>query len=99
MKYIIDGYHIKDITTKAELQNVVSVDELKNKKKILDYLKNIVQPTWVSPIILVDPFTNESYSDYQAIYEKDGFTWDKKTVYMFEKYNIKLSDEFLKRFH
>ena len=49
-------------------------------------------------IALKDPITRKAYSTGLICYEKDGFSWNNGVVYLFEKYNIKLNDEFIKRF-
>lgn len=67
------------------------------KKKVLDYLKE-PEPTWVSGKRMTDPITGEFYSHENLIREKDGFSWSSAAIYMLEKYDIRLSEEFLSLF-
>lgn len=69
--------------------------ELKNR--ILDYL-NTPQPTTVADMPLIDPVTEKLYTRTNVLREKDGFEWSTAEIYMFEHYNVILTDEFMRLF-
>ena len=69
--------------------------ELKNR--ILDYL-NTPQPTTVADMPLIDPVTGKLYTRTNVLREKDGFEWSTAEIYMFEHYNVILTDEFMRLF-
>lgn len=100
----------KDILLSVEAEEVsFSQGEFKNddtmvqklnpklKKRILEYLKE-PDPGTIGMVVLKDPITGKCYSHESIIREKDGFEWSSATIYMFEKYDIRLSKEFLKMF-
>ena len=67
------------------------------KKKILDFLY-APEPGLIGDMQLIDPITRECYSNENEIRESDGFRWNTAIIYMFEKYDIMLSDKFMNRF-
>lgn len=67
------------------------------KARILEYL-NKPEPGTIGMVKLVDPITGECYSHECILREKDGFEWASSTIYMLDKYDIRLSDAFLKLF-
>jgi len=67
------------------------------KSRILEYLKK-PEPGLIGMVTLKDPVTGKCYSHESIIREKDGFEWSSATIYMFEKYDIRLSEEFLRMF-
>ncbi len=70
-----------------------SVD--KQKSKILNYLKN-GRVIGVVPGIMKDSFAQKQI-DGQWLLMTDGiYEWDTKLIYHYEKYNLKLPQEFIK---
>jgi hypothetical protein len=90
-------YSIRNIKTPEDLNNVISSSPVKNRNKILAFLKS-AEDGVIGFTALKDPVTKRVYSTGLICYEKDGYSWNNGVVYLFEKYNIKLNDEFLKHF-
>ncbi len=67
------------------------------KKRVLDYLKNGDRDV-MADMALKDPFTGDVYERTYVSYSKDGFGWGTNSIYLLEKYDIKLADGFLKLF-
>ena len=67
------------------------------KQRILDYMYT-PPPGLVGDVRLIDPVTGVQYDHTSIIRERDGFSWSSAVIYMFEHYDIRLSDEFLKLF-
>ena len=67
------------------------------KKRILAYLKSPPLGTMCGKT-MIDPITGECYGMTNILREKDGFEWSTPEIYMFEHYDIRLSEEFLKLF-
>lgn len=98
MVSIIENINLKSIKTLDDLSNITTKEEIKNKSEVLSYLKTVTEPTMIAPKILRDAITNETYSLGHSIYEYNGFIWNTMIIYYFEKYNLKLSNDFLKMF-
>lgn len=83
----------------GEFSNEIMVDKLPSelKDRILDYLKT-PQPTTVADMPLIDPVTGKLYTRTNVLREKDGFEWSTAEIYMFEHYNVILTDEFMQLF-
>lgn len=64
------------------------------KKTILAYMKkqNVFSYT-TAPVI--DVYTGEKVVDYDNGITDGEFYWHESTVYYFEKYNLKLKEEFI----
>lgn len=92
MKYIIDS----DISEKnvEELKGVFSAECLSHKNDILSYLKN-------APIVAATSTLVTDYTTQKQLYKannahSDGvYQWYEDEIYHFEKYNLKLNDEFV----
>lgn len=67
------------------------------KARILEYL-NKPEPGMIGMVCLTDPVTGKCYSHENILRQKDGFQWNSSTIYMFEKYNVRLSEAFLRLF-
>ena len=90
-------YSVRNIKTPEDLKAVTSTTPVRNRKKILEFLKSAEEGT-IGFVALKDPITKKAYSTGLVCYEKEGYSWNNGVVYLFEKYNIKLNDEFLKHF-
>ncbi|MBO4903039.1 MAG: hypothetical protein J5518_09625 [Lachnospiraceae bacterium] len=64
------------------------------KKKIIQYLQT-PKPGTVGMMPMIDPVTKEVYSRENIIRDSDGYQWSSGVTYMFDKYDILLSDEFM----
>lgn len=96
MKNVVN-YRINSIKTKEDLNAVVSLKPTRNRNKILRFFKS-AEPGAVGFFALKDPVTKKAYSTGNICYEKDGYRWTNAVVYLFEKYNIKLNEDFIKKF-
>ena len=67
------------------------------KHKILRYLKE-PEPDTVADMPLIDPVTGKTYDRTNILRVKDGFEWSTAEIYMFEHYDVILSDDFLRMF-
>lgn len=76
----------------------ISNTPLKNKNKILEYLKSGTYDG-VRCSTIYDHVKNEwRISEGVALFTDGEFYWDSEEIYHFEKYNIELNKEFLKKF-
>lgn len=93
---IID-FDIKTIKTKEDLFAVVSTTPVRNRKKIMHFFKTAnVGPIGMNS--LKDPVTGKVYAMSNVCFEKDGYSWSSAIPYLFEKYNIRLNEDFVKKF-
>ena len=80
-------------------QEAITLHPIKNKEKILNYLRERTEPGVIEAFYCKDPITGKVISDGSAVYEADGFIWSTGTIHVFEKYDARLSDEFLELFN
>lgn len=79
------------------LSNPKGITEIlpnKVKQNILAYLKTQVTPYLIGAFYVKDPLTNKVIADGNSIYENNGYTWSTEMIYLFEKYDIKLDEDF-----
>lgn len=87
----------KEIDNDNESPSVIdniSDEEIAEKKKVLSYMKS-VRPDAYAPAALMDCITGEKmdialYCCHDGIYH-----WRSDTIYCFEKYNLRLPDDFI----
>lgn len=65
------------------------------KNAVLKYFATKGKVGMVGTSSLRDPVTGERYSHENKIYESDKYIWSDALVYMFKKYSILLTDEFI----
>lgn len=80
-------------------QEAITLRPIKNKKEVLSYLKERTKPGVIGAFYCKDPITGKIVSDGSAVYEADGFIWSTGTIHVFEKYDARLSEDFLKMFN
>lgn len=82
--------------TKDEL-NQIRVDKpIPEKERVLAYLKGFEKCAYTSQPV-IDLFTGEK-QNFIADARTDGvYTWYDHEIYHFEKYNLKLNDDFIQR--
>ena len=68
--------------------------DIQNKDKVLRYMKNC-KVIAAAPGRLRDAFTNAIIPGEMLAYSDGQYYWGTETIYYFEKYNLKLPDEFL----
>lgn len=68
--------------------------KMKNKAAILDYLRK-GKVTAASPARIVDVISGEKIGSSLKMLEDDKYAWRSDLIYYFEKYNLKLDDDFI----
>ena len=91
MKYIF-GSNIEKMS--EEEFNSACSREIPNKAAILQYLKSF-EPEGYTTAYLRDKITGEIISEGFAGYTDGEYQWYDYWIYHFEKYNLKLNDDFI----
>lgn len=92
MKYITKD-EISEMKA-SELKNCFSVEPVSNKDKILSYMKNT--PVVAATTALVtDYITKEQFYKANNAHSDGVYQWYEDEIYHFEKYNLKLNDDFI----
>lgn len=80
-----------------EIANAMKFDknEIAQKKDVLAYLKSF-EPQWAAGMLLVDEVTKETMGEGVEGYEDGEYFGDSRDIYHFEKYNLILSEAFIK---
>jgi len=76
------------------VKELISDTEVEDKEYILNYLKT-KEPIAAAAGKVSDEITDEDTDITIVAYEADGFYWDSRYIYHFEKYNLQLEPEFL----
>ena len=69
--------------------------DIPNKKQVLKYLRGC-EVIAAAPGIMKDVFSNKAIPGEMLGYSDGKYYWGSETIYYFEKYNLKLPDDFLK---
>lgn len=67
---------------------------IKEKSAVLSYMKRFA-PAYVSAILCKDPITDRVFAQELDIYIHDEYQWNNAVIYLFEKYNLRLADDFI----
>lgn len=78
-----------------ELKDNLSKTECKYKQIILEYLKNLNFRTAYTTERVFDFVKNKETDIPMVAYEDEKYYWDDREIYYFEKYNLKLNDNFI----
>ncbi len=81
-------------TDLPSIKALISSEPISMKEKVLDYLKS-AKIVAVSPSIPRDVITQERIPGDFCYYSDGKYSWRSDTIYYFEKYNLKLEDEFI----
>lgn len=85
---------MKPIYSKKPLDGLItSAEPLKDKEKILFFLRSFPPVSITGKVI--DAQNGEWTNIDNLDYESGDFYWDSSDIYHFEKYDIKLNDEFV----
>ena len=79
----------------ASIFDLISDDAINGKSKVLAYLKS-KKDVGIAPRYVRDKITGESTGIELACFVDGEFAWTTDTIYHFEKYNLKLSEAFLR---
>lgn len=93
MKYIIKK-SIRNLK-KHDFFKLCTDDEIKEKEKVLSYLKSFSTPSAYTSQPAVDIVTNDKICDADNAFSDNEYTWYTSWIYHFEKYNLKLNDDFI----
>ena len=90
--------NIKEFSNNGNLPSVkeaMSNTEIVAKNKVLQYLKSF-NADCAAGMSLVDEVTGETLKSGVNGYNDGEYFWDTRHIYHFEKYNMKLNDDFIK---
>lgn len=79
----------------ASIFDLISENAIEGKDKVLAYLKS-KKDIGIAPEYVRDKITGESTGIELACFVDGDFAWTTDTIYHFEKYNLKLSEDFLR---
>lgn len=78
----------------SEFQKNVSTKPYESKKVILEYLKRFPECAFTSEPVR-DKYTNEIVYGADNARSDGEYTWYEDEIYHFEKYDLKLNDDFI----
>lgn len=76
------------------IKNLVQDRTIEEKSRVLAYMKSF-KPDCAAGMSLKDEMTGEVLDSGVSGYEDGVFYWDTRHIYHFEKYNLKLNDDFI----
>lgn len=79
----------------SKLKESCSDIAITEKHEILDYLKNNSFASSCATEKVVDCFENKKTDIQMVAYHDDEYYWDDRDIYHFEKYNLKLNEDFI----
>lgn len=79
---------------KDEFFKYTTESPIENKNKILTYLKNFDDCAFTSQPVY-DMYTGKMVIDADNGKTDGVYTWYRSEIYYFEKYNLKLNDDFI----
>lgn len=85
---------VSEISDNEISDNFLSL-EIKNKSQILDYMKSFSEPTAYTSQPVIDRFTHLELNKINNAFSDGVYTWYMSEIYHFEKYNLKLNDDFI----
>lgn len=88
------GVRINQLT-KDNIKQYCYPEPLKDKGNILCILNHYRNPEIVGFLPAKDPIDGDIIGTARIVYEEFGLTWTNSDIYLFEKYDLKLNDEFL----
>ena len=89
---------MEPMKTISDYLNTVSKADYpkKTKEKLIEYMSDKDFLDWVSSARITDRITGEKVESICQLDYNDGeFEWSSSEIYLLEKYNLKISDEFI----
>lgn len=80
--------------SKDKFKELISKTEITDKNTLLDYMRKTPETAFTSQPVY-DKMTGDKVSDADNMHDDGEYYWFEEDIYHFEKYNIKLSDEFI----
>ena len=96
MKFISNCNELNPKGTSSIIEDSNGNVDDKKKGLILDYLKNGID-AGVRCSVVVDRITGDRLPQTIHRYKDDEYIWTDEDIYHYEKYNIKLFDEFINK--
>lgn len=78
-----------------KIEELISDEEIPQKRKVLEYLKSF-DPDCAAGMLIQDEVIGKAVNACVEGYEDGQYFWDSRYIYHFEKYNLKLSEDFIK---
>lgn len=91
-KFIID-MDINKLSV-SKFKQLISDTEIKNKDTILNYLKRFPYSAYTSQPVY-DRFSGKEVFSADNAHSDGYYTWYESEIYHFERYNLKLNDDFV----
>ena len=95
MKEICDVREFTGNEKDTPVKEMISKNGIPEKNKILQYLKSF-EPDCASGMTLTDEVTGNDTDLSVNGFEDGTYFWDTRHIYHFEKYNLKLNNDFIK---
>lgn len=95
MKFI-ENYKEFGIETEKSVLDYISEKSIKRKKEVLKYLRS-GKDDGIRCSTLFDYITQTLLTPSVKLYTDGEFYWDDEEIYHFEKYNMPLNEEFIKK--
>lgn len=80
--------------SEEQLKNLISEQPVKNKDIILSYLKKFPYSAFTSQPVF-DKFSGEEVFFADNAHTDGMYTWYESEIYHFDKYNLKLNNDFI----
>ncbi len=78
----------------SELEKSIDKSPIDSKKKVLSYLKSFPECAYTSAPVF-DAFNSKKVYDADNARTDGKYTWYESEIYHFEKYNLKLNEDFI----
>ena len=78
----------------VQLESITSDTPIEHKQEILMYLKSFPECAFTSQPVY-DKFTKQNLDSVDNAITDGIYTWYKSEIYYFEKYNLKLNNDFI----
>ena len=77
------------------IKELIQENPIEGKEQILKYLRNGKKGAY-APSKMIDVISGEVIPGELCCYSDGEYGWRSDTIYYFEKYNLKLEEEFIK---
>lgn len=92
MKYAINADVSKK--NKEDFLKLCTENEIANKNDVLKYMKSVKIDAYSTDYVF-DVVTTKKTTIDEVIYSDGEYLWSSSWIYYFEKYNLKLNDDFI----
>lgn len=80
--------------SEQQFKNLISEQPIQNKDNILAYLKKFPYSAFTSQPVF-DKFSGEEVFSANNAHTDGAYTWYETEIYHFDKYNLKINDDFI----